>query len=227
MSKNTEKIPELEFSAGLRWTHWIRAFAIAFLTISGFYIAYVFVYPNVANDQKFLLNGVWRAWHEIIGFILIACLIYKTYLFFFDKLSKKERVSIYDFFSPKCWIAQIKYYLFIGKHPHLKGVYNPLQFASYLFFYIVLFVICLTGLVLYAHVYHAGLGGFIYEPMRWCEAMMGGLANVREIHHIAMWIILIFVAAHVYMAILNAVKQKNGGIDAIITGYKFIDNKEK
>jgi Ni/Fe-hydrogenase 1 B-type cytochrome subunit len=57
--------------------------------------------------------------------------------------------------------------------------------------------------------------------MRSIEVMMGGLASVREIHHIAMWGILIFVPVHIYMAIFNSIMGKEGSMDSIISGYKF------
>ena len=212
---------EYEFSIGLRATHWIRFFAITFLVVSGYYISYVFVSPEVTTQPVLFMNAKWRAAHQIAGFVLIACFIFKLYLFIFDKYSRKEVVSIVDFFNPKVWIAQIKYYLFLGPHPHLKGVYNPLQFASYFFFYLVLFLICLTGLVLYVHVYHEGLGGAFYGILRPIEAAMGGLSEVRMIHHLCMNIIIIFVPIHVYMAVFNAVKGRDGAMDAIVSGYKF------
>ncbi|AII14818.1 [NiFe] hydrogenase, cytochrome b subunit [Campylobacter iguaniorum] len=221
MKEDNKRIAEYEFSIGLRLTHWIRAISIAILIVSGFYLAYVFVSPVITSEPVNFMNAKWRAVHQIVGFVLIGCFIFKFYLFLFDKKSKIERVSVKDSINPKIWIDQVKYYLFLGKHPHLSGVYNPLQFVSYLFFYIVLFVICLTGLILYVHVYHEGLGGLLYDPMRVVEVWMGGLANVRLIHHIAMWIIMIFVVAHVYMAIFNAIKGKDGAMDAIISGYKF------
>lgn len=214
-------IKEYEFSVGIRWTHWIRVFMIAVLTITGFYLAYVFVSPEVSSEPVLFMNAKFRMWHEIAGFVLIAVTIFKIYLFLTDKKSRKERLSFVDFVNPKIWIAQIKYYLFIGEHPKLKGVYNPLQFIAYLAFYTILLVICLSGLVLYVHVYHEGIGAFLYEPMRSLEVMMGGIANVREVHHIAMWAILVFVPVHIYMAVFNAIKGKNGAIDAIISGYKF------
>ncbi|ALV64951.1 Ni/Fe-hydrogenase, b-type cytochrome subunit [Campylobacter fetus] len=221
MKESKKHIAEYEFSIGLRVTHWIRAICITILIISGFYLAYVFVSPTITSEPTNFMNAKWRAVHQIVGFILIGCFIFKVYLFFFDRQSKIERVSVRDFLSPKTWIAQIKYYLFLGKHPHLHGTYNPLQFIAYIMFYIILFVVCLTGLVLYAHVYHNGLGGLIYEPMRVVESWMGGLANVRLIHHISMWAIMVFVVAHVYMAVFNAIRGKDGAIDAIISGYKF------
>jgi len=216
---------ELEFSSGLRWTHWIRVFAITALTVTGFYIAYVFVAPTPSATPTLFLNAKFRMWHEAIGFVLIAVTLYKTYLFIFVKSSKVERVSIHDVLSPKVWIAQIKYYLFLGEHPKLKGAYNPLQFLAYVLLYIMVYMISITGLILYARSYHNGLGGFLLPYMKPLEALMGGLASVREIHHIVMWVILIFVPIHIYMAVFNSIVSKEGSIDAVISGYKFEKNE--
>ena len=78
--------------------------------------------------------------------------------------------------------------------------------------------IILTGLILYTHTYHEGLGGLLYHILRPLEAAMGGLADVRTYHRILMWVIMIFVPVHIYMAIFNAVKGKDGAMDAIISG---------
>lgn len=213
---------ELEFSAGLRWAHWIRFFVIIALTVTGFYIAYVFVAPTPSSTPTIFLNAKFRMWHEVTGFILISITIYKIYLFIFGKMSKKERASFSDFLNLKAWIAQIKYYLFISKeHPKTKGVYNSLQFAAYVFLYALIILIYITGLVLYARDYHEGLGGFLLPYMEPIEALMGGLASVRELHHIAMWGILIFVPIHVYLAVFNSIMGEEGAIDSIISGYKF------
>lgn len=216
---------EYEFSLGTRWTHWIRAFAIFGLTITGFYLAYVFIAPEPSDKPITFLNAKFRMWHEIFGFALIAVTIFKTYLFVLDRQSFKERVAILDVLNPIIWYKQIKYYLFLGEHPEIKGAYNPLQFMAYVFLYFLLFLVSLTGMVLYVHVYHQGMGGFFYDLMRPVEVWMGGLANVRQIHHICMWGILLFVPIHIYMAIFNSIMSKEGAIDAIISGYKF--NKAK
>ena len=219
---------EFEFSAGLRWTHWLRAIAIAVLTVTGFYLTYVFIIPEASDEPILFLNARFRMWHEIAGFLLIAVTLFKLYLFLIDKVSMKERIAFLDFISPKIWIQQIKYYLFIGEHPHLKGVYNPLQFIAYVGLYAMVFVISLTGLILYVHMYQGGgIGLFLYDFMRPIETMMGGLAMVREIHHIVMWGILIFLPIHIYMAIFNSIMGKEGSMDAIISGYKFTKHDSK
>ncbi|AXH12725.1 Ni/Fe-hydrogenase, b-type cytochrome subunit [Halarcobacter bivalviorum] len=213
-----------EFSFWVRVTHWVRAIAIVVLTFTGFYLAIPFIAPALnQGEPNNYLYALMRSWHIIFGFLLIAVTIGKFYLFLFDKQSKIERVSFWDFINPKVWVKQIKYYLLIGKHARLKGVYNPLQFVAYLGVYITLVIICITGLILHIHVYHGGLGGFLYDYLRPLEVMLGGLAWVRQLHHIAMWFFIIFLPVHIYLAIFNSVYGKSGAMDSIISGYKWED----
>lgn len=219
--ENSERKAVYEFSIGLRLTHWLRAISIVVLVGTGFYLSYVFQSPISTGEPVNFMQAKYRFVHEVAGFLLIACVIFKTYLFFTDKVSKKELASFENLLNLKMWIEQIKFYLFLGKHPKIKGVYNPLQFASYILFYLVIAGIILTGLTLYVHVYHDGLGGMLYSILRPIEAMLGGLAEVRTWHRILMWVIIVFVVVHIYMAVFNAIKGKDGALDAIFSGYKY------
>jgi len=212
---------EQEFGAGYRWQHWIRALSIVVLIVTGFYIAEPFITPIPNAEPTNFMQALFRSWHIIFGFVMIAAVIFKTYLFIFTRKSKNERVAILDLLNPVVWFKQIGYYLFISKHPHLKGAYNPLQFMAYILFYLMIFILIITGLILYVHVYHNGLGAFLYEPMRNLEVMLGGLAWVRQLHHITMWGVIIFLAIHIYLAIFNAIWGKEGGMDAIFSGMKW------
>jgi len=218
-------VPEIEmeeeFTPLYRWQHWIRALSIVILTVTGFYIAVPFVSPVPNSEPTNFMYGLFRSWHEIFGFIMIAAVIFKSYLFIFGKKHRAEIKSIKDFINPQIWIQQIKYYLFIGEHPHLQGTYNPLQFIAYIGFYALMVILIITGLILYVHVYHDGLGAMLYDIMRYFEVMLGGLAWVRGLHHIAMWGVILFVTVHVYMAIYNAVFGKEGSMDAIFSGLKW------
>ncbi|MFY4754583.1 Ni/Fe-hydrogenase, b-type cytochrome subunit [Campylobacter jejuni] len=229
MQNKEEKLQrkaEYEFSIGLRLTHWVRAIAIVILIGTGYYLSYVFQSPISNGEPVNFMQAKYRLVHQAVGFVLIACIIFKVYLFFCDKVSAKERRSVWDIFNIKLWIEQVKFYIFLGKHPYLKGVYNPLQFVTYFFFYLVMLGIILTGLILYTHTYHEGLGGLLYHILRPLEAAMGGLADVRTYHRILMWVIMIFVPVHIYMAIFNAVKGKDGAMDAIISGYKYVKEEK-
>ncbi len=212
---------EEEFTSLYRWQHWIRALSIVVLTVTGFYIAAPFVSPVPNSEPTNFMQALFRSWHEIFGFIMIAVVLFKSYLFVFSKRYKDEMGSFSDFLNPKVWIQQVGYYLLVSKHPHLKGTYNPLQFIAYVGFYILMAILIITGLILYIHVYHNGLGAILYDVMIKLEVMMGGLAWVRELHHIAMWGVILFVCVHIYMAIFNAVFGKDGSMDAIFSGMKW------
>ena len=113
---------------------------------------------------------------------------------------------------------------------HSKGGLFSLQlvqFLTYTVIMILLVVSSITGLVLYVHVYHQGLGGWLHEPMRAIEAMMGGLATVRYIHHIAVWGFLIFIPIHIYMVIWSAIRFKHAALDVMFTGYDYHLKKEE
>ncbi|MGB5918965.1 Ni/Fe-hydrogenase, b-type cytochrome subunit [Arcobacter sp.] len=216
-----------EFSGVLRLNHWIRVVTLLILVVTGFYLAKPFLTPFVSDEPVNFMNALWRFWHLVFGFVLIATTIFKVYLFIFDRQSRTERVSFFDFISPKIWIKQIKYYMLIGRHPEGRGIYNPLQFIAYFMIFMTLFLVSLTGLILYMHGYHDGLAGFLMPLLRPIEVLMGGLANVRELHHLTMWVFLIFIPIHIYMAVFNSVYGKSGSMDTIFSGYSWHKKHEK
>jgi len=216
--------PDFVYSSSNRILHWIRALVITGLIITGFYIADPFLSSKGSSDK--LLFAEWAQWHYIFGFILISGGLLRIYLFFFGRDSKGELRSLKDVFSLRSWIIQLKSYFFIGEL-HKKGIYGPLQFITYFGITVLVIVASVTGLILYVHVYHLGVGSFLYEPMRAIEAWMGGLANVRLIHHITMWGYLIFIPIHIYLVIWSAIRFKHGALDVMFTGYDYHLKKEQ
>jgi Ni/Fe-hydrogenase 1 B-type cytochrome subunit len=227
MEANIETQRKVEFGAAYRWQHWIRAVSIVALTITGFYLAMPFVAPAVNAEPTNFMNALFRSWHMMFGFALVGVILFKFYLFVFTKRYREEMNSIKDFINIKTWAQTLGYYMFLTKHPELKGTYNPLQFMAYIVFYLFMIVLIITGLVLYVHSFHGGLGGVLYDTMRNFEVMMGGLAWTRELHHIAMWGVILFVTVHIYMAIYNSIFRKEGSIDAIFSGLKWHEKRNK
>ncbi len=228
---NNEEIDAVEhvdfvYTSANRVLHWIRALVVTGLAITGFYIASPFLSPGESTDQ--LVYAEWVFWHVLLGFVLLSAGLLRIFLFFFGKDSSRELRSLKDMFSIKSWIIQLKSYFFIGELKK-KGMYGPLQFFSYFMITVMVVLASLTGLILYVHIYHSGIGGLLYEPMRTLEVLMGGLATVRLLHHITMWGFLIFIPIHVYMVVWSAIRFKHGGLDVMFTGYDYhlIKNKKK
>lgn len=221
-SGNHEFKAHREFSGLTRFFHWVRAISIVLLIITGAHIVMPFMQSEPITEPTLFTQAYIRAVHCIFGFILIAISFFRLYLFFFDKKgSEEERKSFSQCLNPKVWIDTIKCYSFIGKHPHIVGAYNPLQFATYFILALLVLGISLTGVALYANVYHEGLGAILGACFKWVEVVCGGLANVRVIHHLLTWGFIIFIPVHIYMAFYNSVKYPNGGIDAIVSGIRY------
>ncbi|MDO6776409.1 Ni/Fe-hydrogenase, b-type cytochrome subunit [Shewanella sp. 3_MG-2023] len=208
---------ELIFSPAIRIFHWLRALSILMLVVTGFYISWPFLVAPASSDV--LVQGGIRFVHLVFGFVLTSITIVRFYLFFFAK-SAIERRSIRDVLSLKSWIAQIKSYIWMG-HLDKAGVYGPLQFVTYVAISFAALFMCITGLVLYANVYHQGLGGAIWEVSAWFTALMGGLAQVRIWHHIVTWAFIIFVVIHIYMAVWSGIRFKHNSVDSIVSGYDY------
>ncbi|OHD98942.1 MAG: Ni/Fe-hydrogenase, b-type cytochrome subunit [Sulfurimonas sp. RIFCSPHIGHO2_12_FULL_36_9] len=215
---------ELEFTSFYRWHHWIRVLSIIILIATGFYISVPFIIPAVNAQPTNFLNAEFRGLHEIFGFVMISMFIGKTYYFFFAVKDRMEIKSYKDVVSLKNWLSQIGYYLLLTKHPKLSGAYNVIQLLAYLVFYIAITGLIVTGLILYVHSFHLGIGGILYESMRSLEVMFGGLAAVRELHHLLMWGVIFFIVGHVYMVVFNAVYGKEGTVDSIFSGYRWKRN---
>jgi Ni/Fe-hydrogenase 1 B-type cytochrome subunit len=225
-NEEIEAVEHIDFvyTSANRILHWIRAFVITGLAVTGFYIASPFLSPGESSDK--LVYAEWVFWHVLLGFVFLSAGILRIFLFFFGKDSSRELHSFQDFFSVKSWITQLKSYFFIGELKK-KGIYGPLQFFSYMMVMVMVVLASITGLVLYVHIFHSGIGGFLYDFMRSIEALMGGLATVRLIHHITMWGFLIFIPIHVYMVVWSAIRFKHGGVDIMFTGYDYHLVKDK
>lgn len=222
--KNILEHPDFVYSWSNRILHWIRALVITGLIITGFYLAHPFLSPEGSTDK--LLFGTWAMWHYILGFVLISSGLLRIYLFFFGKDSNGELRSLRDVFSLKSWIVSLKSYFFFGELRKI-GLYGPLQFITYFIITVLVITASITGLTLYVHVYHQGVGGLLYDTMRIVEAWMGGLATVRYIHHITMWGYLIFIPIHIYMVIWSAIRFKHAALDVMFTGYDYHLKKEE
>jgi Ni/Fe-hydrogenase 1 B-type cytochrome subunit len=48
----------------------------------------------------------------------------------------------------------------------------------------------------------------------------------RLIHHVGMWIVLMFAVAHIYFVIVASFAERIGTFDSIVSGYKFLRRRK-
>mgnify|MGYP000844275030 CR=1 FL=1 len=223
MGKNF--ISEKEWSVAMRVNHWAMAISIFVLIVTGFYIAEPFTVSSGETVNKFLMGNI-RYAHIFFGICLFFLFVWRVYLAFFSRFHADWK----DFFAwtdIKMTIDQIKFYLLLKKEgPDYKTLYGPMQSLAYIGLFFMVFVICVTGLILMGAGYHAGFTAIAYKILRPVEKMMGGLAVVRYIHHIFTWFFILFIVVHIYMAFWYDAILKKGTVSSMISGNIFKKVKE-
>ena len=168
-----------------RVSHWINLINFLILGLTGWFIHSP--YPGMPMSMV-------RNLHFIFMYTLIINGIVRFYYSFFGK-HKDYAAILPNTQDVKTIWPQIKYYLFIGKHPKV-GKYNPLQKMAYIALPILAVAQTITGAILYRPEQLAGLAGYF-----------GGLAAVRGLHYVFMWLFIAIVGIHIYLVFTAAYEQ--------------------
>ena len=174
-------------------THWINLVCMILLIITGFCIHFPF-FPE--------FMGIARGVHIFCGFVLFINCVVRVIMAFFVKSSPTggTRKQVTDY---KTWLPQkdnrhqavqwVKYYLFLKKDHPLGAKLGVPQKLSYLLIPILIIVMFYTGLCLW--------GATMNLPI--CEAginLVGGAMSMRIIHFFLMFVFIIFMFIHIYLA---------------------------
>jgi Ni/Fe-hydrogenase 1 B-type cytochrome subunit len=174
-------------------THWINLVAMICLILSGFYIHF----PLFGGWM-----GVCRGLHVFCGVILVLNCLVRVVLAFIIKSAPTggTRKVVPDY---KVWLPQkdnrhqlgawIKYYLFIKKDHPLGAKYGVPQKIAYLAVPVLILVMAFTGFCLWGPTMYVG-------PFAAFTDLAGGLMIVRIVHYYLMWVFIIFMFLHVYLA---------------------------
>ena len=213
-------IPKKEWSVAIRYNHWIMAFSIFTLILTGFYIAFPFTLTQGETVNKFFMGNT-RGFHVFFGVLLLFLFVWRLYLAVFSRFHAdwKDFFAWTDFTNT---VRQVKFYLLVSKEPpDHKYLYGPLQSLAYGGLLFMVLLICLTGLILMGAGYHAGWTALVYPVVKPFEIILGGLAVVRYIHHVLTWAFVLFIIVHVYMAFWYDVIFKQGTVSSMISGVVF------
>ena len=224
MEKTDMRFPKKEWSVAIRINHWCMVSFIMMLTITGIYIAKPFTNLGGETYYKFLMGNI-RFVHILFGVGLVLIFIWRIYLMFFSRFHADWK-DFFAFTDIKNTIAQIKFYLLVSNKPaEHKYLYGPLQSLAYGGLMVMLFAMCLTGVILMGPAHSAGLTGFVYKLVKPFENIIGGLAVVRLLHHILTWGFVLFGFVHLYMAFWYDCVFQEGTVSSMIAGLLFKKKK--
>ena len=173
-------------------THWINLIAMIFLIITGFLIH--FAVPGSMS----MARGI----HVFFGFVIFINCVVRVIMSFFVKSAPTggTRETVKDY---KTWLPQkdnrhqggswIKYYLFMKKDHPLSAKLGVPQKLSYLLIPILIIIMFITGLCLWPPTATSGFCQFFLNAF-------GGAMSLRIIHYFFMYVFIIFIFIHVYLA---------------------------
>ncbi|HTZ16889.1 MAG TPA: Ni/Fe-hydrogenase, b-type cytochrome subunit [Dissulfurispiraceae bacterium] len=202
----------------VRVTHWLLVLSIVTLSITGFYIGAPFLY----GDSDNLIMAYMRFAHFVAAFLFTVCVVVRMYWWFAgNKYAKLNQFIPATGERIKNTIDTGLFYAFLKKDlPHAPG-HTGLAGLSYTFLFCMYLVLIITGSAM-LKVAHGG--GAVWTLMGGWSLSIMNVAYLRLIHHLSMWIVWLFVMAHVYIGWHNDLIEKNGLISSIFTGYKNMED---
>jgi len=223
------------FGRFVRIAHWIRNALLIWLVLSGLYIANPFLARNLGVDtaNNFFMAQI-RGWHVAAGWLLLAFTLARIYQFLFVTREGKLGLGAELRMAPillnwKAWRDQLGFYLLLRReHPHFTySNYGPLQYLVYTLLYAALLVMSVTGILLAAPYVQGGLATFGANLLSPIQVWLGGLANVRMVHHVSMWFFIVFTLIHIYMAVWNSLRTGNMMVEGMVSGFTAEDTSTR
>src|SRR5215469_1804694 len=211
-----EIVPLYVWEWPVRIFHWAVVISLTVLTVTGLYLHSPYL---IATGPRAWTMGTMRFVHELFGFILIAALVLRYYWFFVG--NQWARWPAWLPLTRAQWRnikSMILYYTFIHHDLEPEIGHNALAGLTYVLIMTMLVWECISGLVLYSAV----LGSHTLSLLvGWITRIMD-IQYVRLSHYFIMYLFMAFVIHHVYSAILCSKKLRNGLMESIFTGRKFI-----
>jgi len=204
----------------VRVSHWLIFLSVVGLSFTGYYIHNPFI---VAKSSTSFLMATIRFIHVVTGFVFISAFLLRIYWFF-----KGNEWSNWRAFLPihgRQWRGMggmVAYYSFLRKDLVHQVGHNALAAVTYLVMFTLMFIEIITGLTLYTQV----RGGWLLAPLfSWLPRVID-IQHIRLTHFCIMFAFFAFVIHHVYSAVLVSWEERNGLIESIFTGYKFVPRDE-
>lgn len=201
----------------VRLVHWLLFLSIIVLAATGYYIG------NPFFSGPLVMARI-RTVHLATSIVFTLCVLVRLYWAFAGNRYARwsELIPVGAERLKSLWKAT-RFYTFLSREPVEYSGHNGLAGLTYAVIYGVYFVMIATGLALYT--VDAGPGSPLLV-FRFLIPIFGGLQIARLIHHIGMWVILIFVVAHVYFVVLYSTVERLGIFDSIFSGFKFEPRKQ-
>ncbi len=210
------------YEVPVRLWHWVNAFAILTLCVTGYFIGSPPPTMVIAEATHQFVFGYIRFAHFAAGWILAIGFLGRMYWAIFGNHHAKQLFFI-PIFNRTWWsevFFEIRWYLFMEKQPKKYVGHNPLaQLAMFCFITLGVSFMIITGFALYGE--GLGAGSWADVMFGWVFTLVGGNSHlVHTYHHLGMWWIVIFMIIHIYVAIREDIMSRQSIVSTMISGHR-------
>ena len=204
----------------VRVSHWFIFLSVVALSFTGYYMHNPFI---IARSRTAYVMGTVRFLHLLAAFVFISAFVLRIYWFFVGNEWSRWRAFVP--IRRKQWRgigSMVAYYTFFRRNMAHNVGHNALAAVTYMVMFFLMFLEILTGLALYSYTVSNRVLAFF---IGWLPRLID-ISYLRLTHFCIMFAFFIFVIHHVYSAVLVSWEERNGLIESIFTGYKFVPEAE-
>jgi Ni/Fe-hydrogenase 1 B-type cytochrome subunit len=206
----------------VRLCHWLVAISMLFLVFTGIDIARPFL------DQGSGRSAFTHGWVRIVHFYAAQVFSLAVGARIVWMFAGPRRSGWHNFVPASrrrlrgLW-QTIQFYLAWKPKPPDSIGHNPMAGLTYIFVFCLYLLMIFSGFALYsvsAYTSYMHFWSFLLP-------IFHGPQGARWVHHVTMWVLLMFAVFHVFAAILTSLAEKNGCVDSIFSGYKYLPKDRK
>lgn len=205
----------------VRYYHWINATVIVILCVTGYLIGAPIALQKTSEASFGYWFGIVRFIHFVAAFVFFFNFVYRTYWGFVG--NKYARWYNFIPFKKSQWREirdVLKVDILMVTHKPVESIgHNSLAAFTYFITFLAFTIQSFTGFGLYA----AMSKSFFPKLFAWIVPILGGDLPTRHVHHIFMWLFIIFAMIHVYLVFYHDYVERRGVTSSMIGGWKFIE----
>ncbi len=208
----------------VRVYHWVNVICILMLCATGYLIGNPLVLGGHLEASDSFFFGNIRFLHFVFSFLFFFNYIMRTYWAFVgNKYSRWYNYIPYKKQQWKEFWLVMRVDILQLKHQNIESVgHNSLASFTYLVVFLLFLMQSLTGFGMYAAMSDA----WFPKMFAWIVPLLGGDEMTRHIHHILMWVFIVFSLVHIYLCFYHDFVERRGVTSSMIGGWKFIEKDQ-